>query len=49
MTAEIINLDIERRKRWIEKLERARELGEVAIFGAIGEHDAQVIYLPTVE
>lgn len=44
--ARIIDLDTERRSRWHDKIRRMRELGDVAIFGTIGEHDAVVLPFP---
>lgn len=45
--ARIIDLDTERRSRWHDKIRRMRELGDVAIFGAVGEQDAIVLPFPT--
>ena len=47
---ELINLDDERRRRWADRIRRMRtEMGGVAVFGVIGEQNAQIIYLPSVE
>ena len=48
MTAEIIDLSRERRRRWHDQLARMRELGEVAIFGAVGEQDATILPFPDI-
>ena len=46
---ELIDLDQARRERWNEKIRRMRELGEVAVFGSIGEQNAVVIPFPRRE
>lgn len=46
MTGEIIDLGAKRREKFHEKLREMRELGGVAVFGAIGEQNATIIYLP---
>ena len=43
---EIIDLDRERRLRWHRKLKAMRDIGEIAVFGSIGEQNAEIIYLP---
>lgn len=40
---EIIDLNAARKERWLNKIHRMRELGEVAVFGVIGEIEAQII------
>ena len=44
--AEIIDLARERRLRWERKLRAMREVGEVAVFGAVGEQNATIIHFP---
>jgi hypothetical protein len=43
---EVIDLDQARREAWVRKLHEMRELGSVAVFGAIGEQDAVVLQFP---
>lgn len=40
---ELIDLDAERRKSWIKKIERMQQIGGVAIFGTVGEVDAKIL------
>ena len=47
--SELIDLDQARREHWHEKIRRMRELGEVAVFGSIGEQNAVVIPFPRRE
>lgn len=47
---ELINLDDERRRRWADRIRRLRtEMGGVAVFGSVGEQNAEIIYLPSVD
>lgn len=43
---EVIDLDQARREAWVRKVREMRELGSVAVFGAIGEQDAVVLQFP---
>ena len=40
---ELIDLDAERKKAWIRKIEHMRSIGGVAVFGSIGEQNAQIL------
>lgn len=48
MSGELIDLDQARRERWVAKINRMRQLGEVGIFGAIGEQNAQILQFPAI-
>ena len=43
---ELIDMAEARREQWLRKLQQMRELGGVAVFGAVGEQDAEVIPFP---
>lgn len=40
---ELIDLEAERKKSWIRKIEYMRSIGGVAVFGAIGEQNAVIL------
>lgn len=40
---ELIDLESKRKEQWIRTIEQHREMGTVAVFGAIGEVDASII------
>ena len=40
---ELIDLDAERKKAWIRKIEYMRSIGGIAVFGSIGEQNAEIL------
>lgn len=49
---ELIDLDQKRKERWLRIIEEMRAMGKAAIFGVVGETEAQILQFknnPTVD